>query len=108
MSSIHASRRRFLLQIATGAVATPLLATVALQAAEAAELPHLPLDNPTAKALGYVEEASKATHASYKPGSLCANCKFIQGADGEAYRPCQLFAGFSVSSQGWCSAWAAK
>ena len=38
----------------------------------------------------------------------CANCQFIQGEDGKAWRPCQLIPGKAVAAAGWCSAWAPK
>lgn len=103
MTEHRSSRRRFLVQAAVAATALPLLARMADQPAFAA-LPKLPLDNPQAKALGYVEDASKTTNAAHKPGSACANCQFFTAATGA----CALFAGFSVSPKGWCSAWAKK
>lgn len=103
------SRRRFLLQSAAVLGAAPLFTRGVPGFAQAQDLPKLPLDNAQAKALAYTEDAATATaHASFKAGSNCANCQFIQGADGAEYRPCQLFPGHSVASKGWCSAWAKK
>ena len=52
--------------------------------AYAADLPHLTNSCPTAKALGYVEDASSAKSSLYKTGSSCANCQFYSGgADGK-------------------------
>jgi len=57
--------------------------------------------DPTAKALGYVDDASKATDPKHKAGDMCSNCQFYSGgAIGRG--PCQLFPGKSVSSNGWC------
>ena len=103
MTEHRPSRRRFLIQAAVAATAVPLLATMARQPAHA-ELYKLPLDNPQAKALGYVEDAGKTTNAAHKPGSTCSNCQFFTAATGA----CALFAGFSVAPKGWCSAWAKK
>jgi hypothetical protein len=61
----------------------------------------LKLDDPTAVALKYV-------HESKIEGSQCANCQYIQGADGQEWRPCGIFPGKVVSSKGWCSAWMKK
>lgn len=108
MNDRSTSRRQFLVRSAAVAASLPLVLETLSRPAFAQDLPHLPLDNAQAKALGYIEDASKAQHASFKAGSNCANCNFIQGKDGDAYRPCQLFAGFSVAAAGWCSAWAAK
>ena len=32
----------------------------------------------------------------------------IQGNDGDAWRPCQIFPGKAVAAAGWCSVWAPK
>jgi hypothetical protein len=101
------SRRRFI-RCALLASAAPLLPLALGRHALAADLPPLPADNATAKALSYVETTEGLSHAAYKPGSLCSNCQFIQGADSDARRPCTLFPGFSVAKEGWCSAWAKK
>ncbi len=61
----------------------------------------LSADDPTAKALQY-------TPASTVEGSKCNNCMYIQGADGEANRPCAIFPGKVVNANGWCSAWVKK
>jgi hypothetical protein len=63
-------------------------------------------DDPTAKALKYVSDASKSTDA--KPGTKCANCAFYQGAAGSAQGGCPLFPGKAVKAAGWCSSWNAK
>ncbi len=97
------SRRRFLLIAAMATASLPIAARLVPQA-RAAGLNKLPLDNPQAKALGYVEDASTAKHPSYKPGSTCSNCQFFTAATGA----CSLFAGFSVAPKGWCSAWSKK
>jgi hypothetical protein len=70
------------------------------------QLPHLSNADPTAKALGYVEDASKVDKShfpSYKPGAKCATCNFFQGTAGQAYGPCQIFPGKSVNANGWCA-----
>lgn len=103
MSSFESSRRRFLIQAAT-VVALPFVAAVGAGAVQAQALKRLPLDNPQAKALAYTEDASKAQHSSFKPGSDCSNCQFFTAAN----EGCTLFAGFSVAPKGWCAAWAKK
>ncbi|MDT0595079.1 high-potential iron-sulfur protein [Glaciecola petra] len=57
--------------------------------------------DPTAVALKYV-------HESKVEGQYCENCMFIQGGEGEAWRPCQIFPGKVVAAKGWCTAWAKK
>lgn len=55
-------------------------------------------DDPTAKALNYVAKSTVE-------GSNCANCMYIQGEAGAQMRPCAIFPGKVVNSDGWCSAW---
>lgn len=61
----------------------------------------LSADDPTAKALNYVPKSTVE-------GSNCANCMYIQGEDGAEMRPCAIFPGKLVNSNGWCSAWVKK
>jgi len=84
--------------------AVPFVAPALVGTARAQDLKPLPLDNATAKALAYAEDASKVTHAAFKPGSNCANCQFFTAASGA----CSLFPGKLVAGKGWCSAWAKK
>lgn len=102
------SRRRFLsLAAVVAAGTTGLMATQAV----AADLPALTADDPLAKSLNYVADASKLTAASaptFKPGSACAKCSLYSGAAGAANGPCGIFAGKSVSAKGWCVSFAAK
>ena len=98
------NRRQFLKFAVIGAVAAPLAARLIAQPAFAADLPPLELDNPTAKALGYVEDHTKvdvAKHPTYKPDQDCSNCKFYGG--GAARGTCTLFPGKSVAALGWCA-----
>ncbi len=104
------SRRRFL-QLAVFGAGAAALSTVLIGKARAADLPHLTLDDATAKALGYVEDTTKVDAAKYpnhKPSQECMTCNFYQGAAGSEYGPCTLFPGKAVHSKGWCSGFAAK
>lgn len=101
MSDPRISRRRFLIGAAVAATALPL--ATRFGEVQAAPLPRLPVGNPQAKALNYVEDAAKAP-ATRKPASNCANCQFFTAATGA----CTLFPGYSVAPKGWCSAWAKK
>ncbi len=104
MNASSASRRRFLVHAVVAAAAIPFIAPGLIGSAAAQALKPLPADNATAVALGYVADASTTKHASFKPGSTCANCQFFTAATGA----CTLFPGFSVPAAGWCSAWAKK
>lgn len=79
--------------------------------AVAADLPHVSEDDPTAKAMKYVHDASTvdaAARANPAAEQNCANCALVQGADGEEWRPCAIFPGKLVAANGWCSVWAPK
>ena len=94
------SRRRFL-KVAAGTTAAAVVMGGLPRFARAADLPPVTEADPTAKALGYVEDASKTTNAKRKAGDDCSNCQFYSGgATGRG--PCQLFPGKSVNAKGWC------
>lgn len=95
------SRRQLLKKVALGTVLIP----VVVKTASAADLPLVSVDDPTAKALKYTPDASKATGA--KPGSKCANCSLYQGG-AAAQGGCLLFPGKAVKAAGWCASWTAK
>lgn len=100
------SRRRFLKAAAGTAVAAAMIGSLP-RVSRAADLPHLADSDPTAKALGYVEDANKSTDAKRKAGDDCANCQFYSGAP-TGYGPCQLFPGKAVNAKGWCVSHAVK
>lgn len=104
------ARRQFL-QLAVFAAGTAAASSILVGKARAADLPHLTLDDATAKALGYVEDSSKVDAAKFpahKPGQECDKCSFYQGAAGSEYAACTLFPGKAVHAKGWCSGFAAK
>jgi hypothetical protein len=94
------SRRRFL-KVAAGTTMAAVVVGGLPRFARAADLPALSETDPTAKALGYVEDASKTTDAKHKAGDACDNCQFYSGA-ASGRGPCQLFPGKSVNAKGWC------
>jgi hypothetical protein len=81
------------------------------QNAQAADLPHLDPGDPTAKALGYTDNA-KSVDAKAFPvfiaGSACNNCMQYQGAAGQPWGPCSIFAGKQVNANGWCQVYVKK
>ncbi|MEM8815110.1 MAG: high-potential iron-sulfur protein [Pseudomonadota bacterium] len=102
------ARRKFMqlsAAAAAGAVVMPG------RSATAQDLPQLTEDDPMAQAMKYVHDASTVDAAS-RPNPAetqnCANCALIQGEDGAAWRPCQIFPGKLVAAKGWCSVWAPK
>lgn len=79
--------------------------------AHAADLPHLTEDDPMGKAMKYTHDTSTVDAGSRTNPAAdqnCANCALIQGADGDEWRPCQIFPGKAVAANGWCSVWAPK
>lgn len=94
------SRRRFL-KVAAGTAAAAVLVGSLPKLARAADLPHVSESDPTAKALAYVDDASKSTNPKHKAGDVCANCQFYSGGP-TGWGPCQLFPGKSVNAKGWC------
>lgn len=111
MRDTQLTRRNFLKTVAVAVPATAMLTQAAHAAPQA--LPKLDLNDPTAKALIYVEDASKVDKknplaARYTPDQKCLNCSQLQGKAGDAYRPCAIFPGKLVNANGWCSVWAKK
>ena len=94
------SRRRFL-KVAAGATVAAVVIGGLPRFARAADLPPVTEADPTAKALGYVEDASKTADAKHKAGDNCVNCQFYSGGP-TGRGPCQLFPGKSVNAKGWC------
>ena len=79
--------------------------------AKAQDMPQLTEDDPVAQSMKYTHDAStvdSATRANPAPEQNCANCALVQGADGEEWRPCQIFPGKLVNAKGWCAVWAPK
>ncbi len=111
-------RRRGFLKISSLAVAAFALASRAgtsLAQPKAQDkkgaLPQLDEKDPTAQALGYKHDASKADKAKFKQyaaGQTCANCQLFQGKPTDAWAPCPILPGKLVAGKGWCSAWVKK
>ena len=96
-------RRDVLKGALMGVAAVPV--TALLGRAEAASGKVDP-NEPQAKSLGYVEDATKVdvkANPNYKPGQVCANCLQVPaGKEKGAEIPCNIFAGRNVSAKGWC------
>ena len=69
-------------------------------------------NEPQAKSLGYVEDATKVdakANPNFKPGQMCANCLQAPTAKpGMTEVPCNIFAGRPVSAKGWCKVYVKK
>ena len=99
--------------VKSGLIAGALLPSLSLLSghADAATLPPLDPNDPTAKALGFTTDASKVdikTYPTFKPSEKCGTCAQFQGKAGDATAACTIFAGHSVPQGGWCQVWAQK
>jgi hypothetical protein len=87
------------------------IAGILLSRSEAAALPLLDPNDPTAKALGFVTDTTKvndAANPTHKATQKCGVCAQFQGKAGDATGGCNIFAGHSVPQGGWCKVWAQK
>ena len=98
-------RRRFIRLAATSLAAAPFAGALMTRTAEAADT--VPESDPTASALGYKMDATKAANRTDK-SATCAGCNFYSGKAGAADGPCSVFGGKLVAAKGWCSAYAKK
>ncbi len=99
------SRRALIRGLLVGSAITSMAAP---RRSFAQSAPRVDVKDPTALAVGYVENISQLDlkkYPGYLKGSTCENCALLQGSAGENYRPCSLFAGKLVSVSGWCSGW---
>jgi hypothetical protein len=106
----NASRRTLIKLLSAGAVAV-LAGGRVLTASAAAALVPLTSADPSAKALGYVDESStvdNAAHPTHKPTQKCSTCVQYQGKAGDARAACNIYPGKSVAAGGWCTVWAQK
>ncbi len=74
-------------------------------------MPQLDPADPVAASMRYTHDASSvdaSSRANPAAEQNCANCALVMGADGDAWRPCQIFPGKLVNANGWCSVWAPK
>tara|TARA_R110002126_G_scaffold42002_1_gene121794 strand:+ start:1621 stop:1917 length:297 start_codon:yes stop_codon:yes gene_type:complete len=90
--------RRTFFKVSAGTVIGLTAGGISLSALAAEELK---LDDPLAAAMRY-------THKSEVEGRNCNNCNLVQGEDGQKWRPCAIFPGKLVASEGWCAAWVQK
>jgi hypothetical protein len=104
----HDKARRNMLKLAlSGAAAVPLGGLLLQTRAYAGDMPPVSEDDPAAKGLGYVHDASKASNPKHQDGQFCKNCNLVRSDSGE-WRQCAIFPGKTVAENGWCSAWVKK
>ncbi len=112
MSSDKLTRRTLLSVSLLGVTGLSLVtdaASAQTKLPAASSAPLLSPADPTAKALGYIENAQSVDakkNPTYKTGQICANC--LQWADKNrtaALAKCTLFPGKMVKNKGWCKVW---
>ena len=117
--SNQVNRRSFIKLSVMGLAAAPLghlLTSTSVQAASiqregSKEIPKVDMDDVQAKALHYVENATKAPRKS--DTQFCHNCNLYSGQDGAQWGPCAIFSyrvnqyqqTLVVSAAGWCKSW---
>ena len=104
--SMQPSRRAFL-----GLCGAAALAAIPVRLIAQAAPAKLDLKDPTAVALGYVENAAKVTVAkepTFKAGSICGTCAlYVKVQEKAGYAPCGAVGGKLVAKAGWCKAFVA-
>jgi hypothetical protein len=100
-------RRKIIKTFTLGTAAAFIVARLPKAAAAAALVPLTPAD-PTAAALGYVEDSSHVSDAGHTAAMNCSSCAQYLGKPGDARGGCNIYAGKSVNSKGWCKAYAKK
>ena len=104
----HDKDRRRALKLALSSIAVVPLSSLLLQGhALAGDLPPVAEDDPAAKGLGYVQDATTTTNPKRKPDEFCKNCNLIRSDTGELLA-CAIFPGKGVHQNGWCTAWVIK
>ena len=110
------SRRDAVKLMVGTAVAIPVVNLVGVGSARAAAPANaVAATDPTAIALKYSEDATKADRAgAARPGlppaeQKCGVCQFMQADAGEGdWKGCSLFPGKLVNVNGWCMSWTLK
>jgi High potential iron-sulfur protein len=107
MSDQKFPRRTLLKGALLGVAAVPVSALLGRTASAAGAV--VDPNEPQAKALGFVVDASKVdakANPNFKPGQMCSNCLQAPTAKpGMTEVPCNIFAGRPVAAKGWCKVW---
>src|SRR5262245_585469 len=104
------TRRGLVKRALLGSALIPALSLIGNESRAAAVTP-LDTNDPAAKALGFVTDASKvdaAANPTFKPEQRCDNCLQYQGKPTDPTAACTIFPGHSVPAAGWCKVWAKR
>ncbi len=111
MNDAKITRRSALRTAALGVFAISVAAESAWAAAAAKALPVLTPADPAAKALGYIEDATKVNAKAnplFKKGQNCANCLQWDEKTAMPQGKCKIFPGKQVKAAGWCKVYVKK
>ncbi len=101
------SRRAFLKTIGLAAAAAVMAPVVKFRSVFAEEAKMVDLNDPLAKALGYVADAKTSKDRKDKKAQ-CSNCQFYQGDAKSKHGKCQLIPSGDVAVTGWCRSYSQK
>lgn len=74
-------------------------------------MPRLAEDDPQARSLGYLHDATKVDTGKYsrfEAGQACKNCALYAETDDAQWGGCSIFPGKLVNADGWCNVYAPK
>lgn len=100
------TRRRFVGVGAATVLGSTIPTVLGVRTANATDLPQLDESDGTAKALGYVHDATTVDLSTRGAADrICRSCRFYTEPASETWGPCTLFPGKSVNANGWCKSW---
>lgn len=109
MKNTRIARREFLRKTLVAGAAVPLGGIPIVLAADSNRLSE---DDPTAKAVGYLHDATMVDTTKYprragEAGSqqFCVNCQLYKAGSEDGWGACAIFPGKQVNASGWCNAW---
>jgi High potential iron-sulfur protein len=104
------SRRGLMKSVLVAGVLTPAFGLFTGET-RADTLTPLDANDPNAKALNYVADASKVdarVSPTFKVGQHCGLCAHYRGKQTDPVAGCEIFMGHSVPAPGWCMVWGAR
>jgi hypothetical protein len=104
--SFSAYRRGILQGSILGAAAAFVGGVLPASKLHAADVPHVSEDDPMAKGVKYVHDATKSERPD--GSQVCHNCMYFKGTASAGWGPCDIFPGKAVNANGWCNVWSKK
>jgi hypothetical protein len=85
-----------------------ILGTVVWMRQAKAQFPRLDENDPSAKMVGYLEDASRVDrkrYPKYRPDQTCGSCDLYMAKPTDPWAVCTLFPRRVVAGKGWCDAY---